>query len=97
VFALYVCLQEPLNVENSMPRTVSFIKLWREAEGFDSPSYLRERLDNRVFDNVFGEAWFEHLKTLVNENRLNLAARKIFCQSNGCIFLALVPMWFQGM
>jgi len=61
-----------------MSRTVKCIKLGREAEGLDFPPYPGE-LGKRIFDNVSKEAWkqwLEHQKTLVNENRLNLADKK---------------------
>jgi Fe-S cluster biosynthesis and repair protein YggX len=61
-----------------MARTVKCIKLGREAEGLDFPTYPGE-LGKRIFDNVSKEAWkqwLEHQKMLVNENRLNLADKK---------------------
>jgi len=61
-----------------MARMVKCIKLGREAEGLDFPSYPGE-LGKRIFDNVSKEAWkqwLEHQKMLVNENRLNLADKK---------------------
>lgn len=61
-----------------MPRMVDCVKLGREAEGLDFPSYPGE-LGKRIFEHVSKEAWrqwLEHQTTLVNENRLNLADRK---------------------
>lgn len=51
------------------------VKLGREAEGLDRPTYPGE-LGRRIFDNVSKEAWqgwLRHQTMLVNENRLNLA------------------------
>ena len=61
-----------------MARMVKCIKLGREAEGLDFPTYPGE-LGKRIFENVSKEAWknwLEHQKMLVNENRLNLADKK---------------------
>ena len=61
-----------------MARMVNCIKLVREAEGLDFPSYPGE-IGKRIFENVSKEAWkqwLEHQKMLVNENRLNLADKK---------------------
>ena len=58
-----------------MARTVKCVKLGREAEGLDFPTYPGE-LGKRIFENVSKEAWAQWLKhqtMLVNENRLNLA------------------------
>ena len=68
-----------------MARMVHCVKLGREAEGLDYPTYPGE-LGKRIFDNVSKEAWrqwLEHQKMLVNENRLNLAdikARKYLAE-----------------
>jgi Fe-S cluster biosynthesis and repair protein YggX len=68
-----------------MARTVKCIKLGREAEGLDRPTYPGE-LGKRIYDNVSKEAWAQWLKhqtMLVNENRLNLAdprARKYLAE-----------------
>ena len=68
-----------------MTRTVKCIKLGREAEGLDRPTYPGE-LGKRIFENVSKEAWAQWLKhqtMLVNENRLNLAdprARKYLAE-----------------
>jgi len=61
-----------------MSRTVNCVKLGREAEGLDAPPYPGE-LGKRIFERVSKEAWkqwLDHQKTLVNENRLNLADKK---------------------
>ena len=61
-----------------MERMVKCIKLGREAEGLDFPSYPGE-LGKRIFENVSKAAWrhwLEHPKMLVNENQLNLSAKK---------------------
>ena len=61
-----------------MPRLVKCVKLGREAEGLDAPPYPGE-LGRRIFERVSKEAWkqwLDHQKTLVNENRLNLADKK---------------------
>lgn len=58
-----------------MARTVHCIKLNKEAEGLDFPTYPGD-LGKRIFDSVSKEAWAAWLKQqtmLVNENRLNLA------------------------
>jgi Fe-S cluster biosynthesis and repair protein YggX len=68
-----------------MARTVKCIKLGREADGLDFPTYPGE-LGKRIFENVSKEAWAQWLKhqtMLVNENRLNLAdikARKYLAE-----------------
>ncbi|HTS53012.1 MAG TPA: oxidative damage protection protein [Burkholderiales bacterium] len=61
-----------------MARMVHCIKLGRDAEGFDFPPYPGE-IGRRIYDNVSKQAWqawLEHQKTLINENRLNLADAK---------------------
>ena len=61
-----------------MPRTVHCVKLGREAEGLDFPTYPGE-LGKRIYEQVSKEAWkqwLEHQKMLVNENRLSLADKK---------------------
>ena len=58
-----------------MARMVQCIKLGREAEGLDRPTYPGP-LGQRVFDNVSKEAWQGWIRfqtMLVNENRLNLS------------------------
>jgi len=68
-----------------MARMINCIKLGREAEGLDFPTYPGE-LGKRIFDNVSKEAWqqwIRHQTMLVNENRLNLAdarARKYLAE-----------------
>ena len=61
-----------------MARMVNCIKLGREAEGLDFPTYPGD-LGKRIFENVSRQAWqqwLEHQKMLVNENRLSLADKK---------------------
>ena len=61
-----------------MARMVQCVKLGREAEGLDFPTYPGD-LGKRIYENVSKEAWkhwLEHQKMLVNENRLNLADKK---------------------
>jgi Fe-S cluster biosynthesis and repair protein YggX len=61
-----------------MVRQVMCVKLKREAEGLDYPTYPGE-MGRRIFENVSKEAWknwLEQQKMLVNENRLNLADKK---------------------
>ena len=58
-----------------MSRMVKCIKLGKEAEGLQFPPFPGA-LGKRIYDNVSREAWqawLEHQKMLVNENRLNLA------------------------
>ncbi|SDH51387.1 oxidative damage protection protein [Nitrosomonas sp. Nm132] len=58
-----------------MTRIVKCIKLRREAEGLDLPTFPGE-LGKRIFENVSKEAWnqwIQHQTMLVNEYRLNLA------------------------
>ena len=58
-----------------MTRMVHCVKLGREAEGLERPTYPGA-LGQRIFDNVSKEAWQGWIKfqtMLVNENRLNLA------------------------
>jgi Fe-S cluster biosynthesis and repair protein YggX len=56
-----------------MSRTVQCVRLKREAEGLDRPTYPGD-LGQRIFDNVSKEAWQEwlrHQTMLINENRLS--------------------------
>ncbi|MES9975036.1 oxidative damage protection protein [Candidatus Thiodiazotropha sp. LNASS1] len=56
-----------------MSRTVQCVRLKREAEGLDRPTYPGE-LGQRIFENVSKEAWQEwlrHQTMLINENRLS--------------------------
>ncbi|MDR2195028.1 MAG: oxidative damage protection protein [Gallionellaceae bacterium] len=68
-----------------MARMVQCVKLGREAEGLDRPTYPGE-LGQRIYDNVSKEAWQGWIRfqtMLVNENRLSLAdagARKYLAQ-----------------
>ena len=58
-----------------MARMVHCIKLGRDAEGLDFPPYPGE-IGRRLYDSVSKQAWqawLEHQKMLINENRLNLA------------------------
>ena len=61
-----------------MARMIKCIKLGREAEALDVPTYPGE-LGKRIFESVSKEAWkqwLEQQKMLVNENRLSLADKK---------------------
>jgi Fe-S cluster biosynthesis and repair protein YggX len=54
---------------------VNCVKLGREAEGLERPTYPGP-LGQRIFDNVSKEAWQGWIKfqtMLVNENRLSMA------------------------
>lgn len=56
-----------------MNRTVHCIKLGREAEGLDRPTYPGE-LGRRIFEQVSKSAWqdwLRHQTMLINENRLS--------------------------
>ena len=56
-----------------MSRVVHCVKLNREAEGLDRPTYPGE-LGQKIFDNVSKQAWQDWLKfqtMLINENRLS--------------------------
>ena len=56
-----------------MSRTVTCIKLGREAEGLDRQTYPGE-LGKRIFEQVSKQAWADWLKhqtMLINENRLS--------------------------
>ena len=58
-----------------MTRMVQCVKLRREAEGLERPTYPGE-LGQRIFENISKEAWqawIRHQTMLVNENRLSLA------------------------
>ena len=58
-----------------MARMVHCVKLGREAEGLDRPTYPGP-LGQRIYENVSREAWQGWIKfqtMLVNENRLNLS------------------------
>ena len=56
-----------------MSRMVQCVKLGREAEGLDRPTYPGD-LGARIYNNVSKEAWAEWLKhqtMLINEYRLS--------------------------
>lgn len=56
-----------------MPRTVTCIKLGKQADGLDVAPYPGE-LGQRIFDNVSKEAWQQWLAQqtmLINENRIS--------------------------
>ena len=56
-----------------MARMVNCVKLKKEAEGLDRPTYPGE-LGKRVYDNVSKEAWqlwLRHQTMLINEYRLS--------------------------
>ena len=56
-----------------MTRMVHCVKLDKEAEGLDRPTYPGE-LGKRIFDSVSKEAWGMWMKQqtmLINENRLS--------------------------
>lgn len=56
-----------------MSRMVDCVRLGKQAEGLDRPTYPGE-LGQRVFENVSKEAWQEWLKhqtMLLNEHRLS--------------------------
>ena len=58
-----------------MARMVHCVKLGRDAEGLDFPPYPGE-IGKRIYESVSKQAWqawLEHQKMLINENRLNLA------------------------
>ena len=61
-----------------MTRTVHCIKLDKDAEGLDAPTYPGE-LGQRIFDNVSKEAWKIWLgqqTILINEHRISLVDPK---------------------
>lgn len=56
-----------------MARMVKCVKLGREAEGLDFPTYPGE-LGKRIYENVSKDAWrlwLNHQTMLMNEYRLN--------------------------
>jgi len=56
-----------------MSRTVNCVKLGKEAEGLEKPTYPGE-LGQKIFDNVSKEAWQMWMKQqtiIINENRLS--------------------------
>ena len=55
-----------------MTRMVQCVKLGKEAEGLDAPTYPGE-LGQRIFENVSKEAWqlwLRHQTILINEHRI---------------------------
>ena len=57
-----------------MVRMVNCIKLQKESEGLDRPTYPGE-LGQRIFDNVSKEAWqqwMQHQTILINEHKLSV-------------------------
>ncbi len=55
-----------------MSRMVKCVKLGKEAEGLDAPTYPGE-LGRRIFEHVSKEAWqlwLRHQTMLINENRI---------------------------
>lgn len=57
-----------------MTRMVNCVKLGKEAEGLDRPTYPGE-LGQRIFENVSKEAWqqwLRHQTMLINEHRLSV-------------------------
>ena len=56
-----------------MARMVNCVKLGREAEGLDRPTYPGE-LGKRIFENISKDAWqqwLRHQTMLINEYRLS--------------------------
>lgn len=56
-----------------MSRTVQCVKLGKQAEGLDKPTYPGE-LGQRIFDQVSKEAWqlwLKHQTILINEHRIS--------------------------
>jgi len=63
----------PVERRFQMARMVNCVKLKKEAEGLDRPTYPGE-LGKRVYDNVSKEAWqlwIRHQTMLINEYRLS--------------------------
>ena len=61
-----------------MSRMVKCVKLGKEAEGLDTPTYPGE-LGRRIFEHVSKEAWqlwLRHQTMLINENRISLVDSK---------------------
>ena len=55
-------------------RMVKCVKFGKELPGLEEPPWEGE-LGKRIYENVSQEAWklwFEHLKMIINEYRLNL-------------------------
>ncbi len=58
---------------NPQTRMVQCVKLGKQAEGLDNPTYPGE-LGQKIFDNVSKEAWqqwMSHQTILMNENHLS--------------------------
>lgn len=56
-----------------MTRMVQCVKLGKEAEGLETPTYPGE-LGQRIFDNVSKQAWqlwLSHQTILINEHRIS--------------------------
>ena len=56
-----------------MTRMVNCVKLGKEAEGLDKPTYPGE-LGQQIFDSISKEAWqmwMQQQTILINENRLS--------------------------
>ena len=56
-----------------MSRTVQCVRLKKEAEGLDYPTYPGD-LGKRIYENVSKEAWkawLAHQTMLINENRIS--------------------------
>lgn len=56
-----------------MARMVQCVKLGKEAEGLDRPTYPGE-LGKKIYDNVSKDGWqmwMQHQTILINENRLS--------------------------
>lgn len=60
-------------MSDSEPRMVQCVKLGKQAEGLDNPTYPGE-LGQKIFENVSKEAWQQWMgqqTILMNENRLS--------------------------
>ena len=76
-----------------MARMVKCVKLGREPEGLDRPTYPDE-LGKRIFENVSKEAWkmwLEHSKMLINEFRLDLLS-----ESGQRVWMTELEKYFWG-
>jgi Fe-S cluster biosynthesis and repair protein YggX len=59
-------------------RMVKCVKFGKELPGLDEPPWSGE-LGQRIYENVSRDAWklwFEHLKMIINEYRLNPATKE---------------------
>src|SRR5258708_31936223 len=55
------------------------VKFQREMEGLDETPFEGHPLGQKIFESVSKEAWkmwVEHMKMLMNENRLNLGTKE---------------------